>query len=104
MSEKPGEHHVEKTYGIFCCCHGERKLGSHVLPSTARSLKEEHHQHPHTDYAYPVPRKRTVNISGYHFAWAAIVPTNIEGTCLNVWEKAGYPKGMHIKYKEIFFL
>jgi hypothetical protein len=22
---------------------------------------------------------------------------------LNVWEKAGYPKGMHIKYKEIFF-
>ncbi len=32
-----------------------------------------------------------------------LVPTNRLGTCLNVWEKPGYPINIHIKFGEIFY-
>ena len=65
---------------------------------------EEHHQRPHTDYLYPFPRsKKSLNLEEYYFAWTAIVPTNSSGTCLNIWEKPGYPTNIHIKFGEIFY-
>jgi len=65
---------------------------------------EEHHQRPHTDYLYPFPRsKKSLDLEEYYFAWTAIVPTNSSGTCLNVWEKPGYPTNIHIKFGEIFY-
>ena len=65
---------------------------------------EEHHQRPHTDYLYPFPRsKKSLNLEEYYFAWTAIVPTSSSGTCLNVWEKPGYPTNIHIKFGEIFY-
>jgi hypothetical protein len=73
---------------------------SHALYA---NTEEEHYQGPHTDYTYPAPKSRTVDISGYHLTWTTSVPTNIEGSFLNVWEKTGYPMNMCIKYGEIFF-
>jgi hypothetical protein len=76
-------------------------ITSHALYT---NTNEEHHQHHHTDYMYPIPRSKTsLDLTNYYFAWTAIVPTNILGTCLNVWEKPGYPINIHIKFGEIFY-
>jgi len=59
-------------------------ITSHALHT---NTNEEHHQCPHTDYVYPIPRsKSSVELMNYYFAWTAIVPTNSLGTCLNIWE------------------
>jgi hypothetical protein len=73
-------------------------IKSHALYT---NTNEEHHQRPHTDYLYPGDKR--VKHSQYWFAWMAIMPTNSAGTCLNVWEKPGYPTNIHIKCGEIFF-
>jgi hypothetical protein len=73
-------------------------IKSHALYT---NTDEEHHQRPHTDYVYPGNTK--LERSEYWFAWTAIIPTNSAGTCLNVWEKPGYPTNIHIKCGEIFF-
>jgi hypothetical protein len=77
-------------------------IKSHALYT---NTDEEHHQRPHTDYEYPrVKGKKGQNTDiPYWFAWTAIMPTNGAGTCLNVWEKPGYPTNIHIKCREIFF-
>jgi hypothetical protein len=76
-------------------------ITSHALFT---NTDEEHHQRPHTDYLYPFPRSKTsLDLTEYYFAWTAIVPTNSSGTCLNVWEKPGYPTNIHIKFGEIFY-
>jgi hypothetical protein len=73
-------------------------IKSHALYT---NTGEEHHQRPHTDYEYPGNTR--LEQSQYWFAWTAIMPTNSAGTCLNVWEKPGYPTNIHIKCGEIFF-
>jgi len=52
---------------------------------------------------YPIPRSTSLELTNYYFAWTAIVPTNSLGTCLNIWEKPGYPTNIHIKFGEIFY-
>jgi len=50
-------------------------LMSHALYT---NTDEEHHQRPHTDYMYPIPRsKSSLDLTNYYFAWTAIVPTKI---------------------------
>jgi hypothetical protein len=73
-------------------------IKSHALYT---NTDEEHHQRPHTDYVYPGNTR--LEHSQYWFAWTAIIPTNSAGTCLNVWEKPGYPTNIHIKCGESFF-
>jgi hypothetical protein len=76
-------------------------ITSHALYT---NTDEEYHQCPHTDYKYPIPRTTSLlELKKYYFAWTAIVPTNSLGTCLNVWEKPGYPTNIHIKLGEIFY-
>ena len=87
-----------------------KKLGFHNKGVVLDNIKshalytntdEEHHQRPHTDYVYPGNTR--LEHSQYWFAWTAIIPTNSAGTCLNVWEKPGYPTNIHIKCGESFF-
>jgi hypothetical protein len=64
-------------------------ITSHALFT---NTNEEHHQKPHTYYLYPISRSKTsLDLTNYYFAWTAIVPTNILGTCLNVWESLDIP-------------
>jgi hypothetical protein len=73
---------------------------SHALYT---NTDEDHHQHPHTGYMYPSSRDNRVREDQYLFSWTAIIPANSERTCLNEWEKPGYPMNIHIKCGEIFF-
>jgi len=76
-------------------------ITSHALYT---NTDEEHHQRPHMDNVYPIPRNTSLlDLTNYYFAWTAIVPTISLGTCLNVWEKPGYPTNIHIKFGEIFY-
>jgi len=47
--------------------------------------------------------KKSLDLTEYYFAWTAIVATSSSGTCLNIWEKPGYPTNIHIKFGEIFY-
>jgi hypothetical protein len=76
-------------------------ITSHALYT---NIDDKHHRHPHTDYKYPIPRNASLlDLKNYYFAWTEIVPTNSLGTCLNIWEKPGYPTNIHIKLGEIFY-